>query len=66
MADSLVVIGRGSLIASGRMSDFISASQRNAVIVRVDDPARLGEPPQRARGATVAPEQDGRTRDHRA
>jgi len=59
MADSLVVIGRGSLIASGRMSDFISASQRNAVIVRVDDPARLANH-LISRGVAVAPEQDGR------
>src|SRR6476620_6787718 len=38
MADSLVVIGRGSLIASGKTSDFISTSRRNAVVVRVDNP----------------------------
>jgi ABC-2 type transport system ATP-binding protein len=59
MADSLVVIGRGSLIASGRISDFIGTSHRNAVVARVDDPARLADAITRA-GSTVAPEQDGR------
>jgi ABC-2 type transport system ATP-binding protein len=59
MADSLVVIGRGSLIASGRMADFISASQRNAVIVRVDDPGRLASHLS-GQGVAVAPEPDGR------
>jgi ABC-2 type transport system ATP-binding protein len=41
MADHLVVIGRGSLIASGKMSDFISTSQRNAVVIRVNDTALM-------------------------
>ena len=41
MADHLVVIGRGSLIASGRMADFISTSRRNAVVARVDNPELL-------------------------
>jgi ABC-2 type transport system ATP-binding protein len=59
MADSLVVIGRGALIASGRMSDFIGTSHRNAVIVRVDDPGRLAEEI-KTTGAAVVPEQDGR------
>ncbi len=59
MADSLVVIGRGTLIASGKMSDFISTSGRNAVIARVDDPALLTRE-LRARGAAVVAEPDGR------
>ena len=59
MADSLVVIGRGSLIASGRMSDFISTSRRNAVVIRVDDPEQLTRE-LRARQAAVVPEPDGR------
>lgn len=59
MADSLVVIGRGSLIASGRMSDFIGASHRNAVVVRVDDPGPLADALIR-QGSTVEPDQDGR------
>jgi ABC-2 type transport system ATP-binding protein len=59
MADSLVVIGRGSLIASGRMSDFISTSNKNAVVVRVDRPEQLVRE-LRARGGAVVPEPDGR------
>jgi len=58
MADSLVVIGRGSLIASGRMSEFISTSGRNAVMVRVDNPALLTRE-LRARSAAVVAEPDG-------
>jgi ABC-2 type transport system ATP-binding protein len=34
MADELVVIGRGRLIASGPIEDFVKTSVRNAVIVR--------------------------------
>ncbi len=59
MADHLVVIGRGSLLASGRMSDFISTSSRNAVVVRVDDLERLARE-LRVRSAVVTPEPDGR------
>ena len=59
MADSLVVVGRGSLIASGKMSDFISTSNRNAVVIRVDN-AELMTRELRARGAAVVTEPDGR------
>lgn len=59
LADSLVVIGRGSLIASGKMSDFLSTSQRNAVVVRVDQPDLMARE-LRARNAAVVPEADGR------
>jgi ABC-2 type transport system ATP-binding protein len=59
MADSLVVIGRGSLIASGRMSDFISTSKRGAVLVRVDDSERLARE-LRIREALVVAEPNGR------
>jgi ABC-2 type transport system ATP-binding protein len=58
MADHLVVIGRGELIASGKMSDFISTSNRNAVIIRVDNPVPLAEELRR-REAVVADEPDG-------
>ncbi len=58
MADSLVVIGRGTLIASGKMSDFISTSNRNAVMVKVDDPEKLTRE-LRARRAAVVDEADG-------
>jgi ABC-2 type transport system ATP-binding protein len=59
MADSLVVVGRGTLIASGRMSDFISTSARNAVMVRVDKPDLLARELQ-ARGAVVVAEPNDR------
>ncbi len=59
MADHLVVLGRGSLIASGKMADFISTSHRNAVVVRVDNPELLTRE-LRARNATVVQEPDGR------
>ena len=59
MADHLVVVGRGALIASGRMSDFISTSHRNAVIVRVDQAEALTRE-LRARQAAVVVEPDGR------
>jgi ABC-2 type transport system ATP-binding protein len=52
IADQLVVIGRGSLIASGKMSDFLSHSARNAVVVRVDDPEMMARE-LRARNAVV-------------
>jgi ABC-2 type transport system ATP-binding protein len=59
MADHLVVIGRGVLIASGKMEDFISTSQRNAVLVRVDDPELLSRE-LRARNVAVVAEPSGR------
>lgn len=59
MADHLVVIGRGSLIASGKMSDFISTSQKNAVVVRVDEPGKLSAE-LAARGMTVTPDSGAR------
>ncbi len=59
MADHLVVIGRGSLIASGKMSDFVSTSRRNAVILRVDNADLMARELQ-AGGASISPETDGR------
>jgi ABC-2 type transport system ATP-binding protein len=59
MADSLVVIGRGSLIASGRTTDFISTSRRNAVVARVDDAGRLARE-LRVRQAVVLTEPEDR------
>jgi ABC-2 type transport system ATP-binding protein len=59
MADHLVVIGRGSLIASGKMTDFISTSHRNAVLVRVDNPDPLIRE-LRARNVDVVAEPSGR------
>ncbi len=59
MADHLVVVGRGSLIASGKMTDFISTSSRNAVIARVDGADRMSRELE-ARGVAVATEPDGK------
>ncbi len=57
MADHLVVIGKGKLIATGPIADFVGSSQRNAVIVRTPDGALL-VPLLQAAGAHVV-EEDG-------
>ncbi|HET7173224.1 MAG TPA: ATP-binding cassette domain-containing protein [Nocardioidaceae bacterium] len=41
LADSIVVIGRGALIASGKIADFIAVSGHRSVVVRSDEPDRL-------------------------
>jgi len=43
MADQLVVIGRGRLITSGQVEDFVSAASGTAVVVRGPDLAPLRE-----------------------
>ena len=43
MADQLVVIGRGKLIASGPIEDFVKTSSRNAVLVRSPQATELAE-----------------------
>ncbi|HYJ68471.1 MAG TPA: ATP-binding cassette domain-containing protein [Nocardioidaceae bacterium] len=42
LADQLVVIGRGQLITSGPIRDFITSSARTSVIVRTPDMSLLG------------------------
>jgi ABC-2 type transport system ATP-binding protein len=42
LADHLVVIGRGQLITSGPIKDFITSSARTSVIVRSPDMSLLG------------------------
>jgi ABC-2 type transport system ATP-binding protein len=42
-ADHLIVIGRGRLIASSSMQDFIQRSSERSVLVRTPDGARLAE-----------------------
>lgn len=42
LADQLVVIGRGALITSGPVADFISSSTRASIVVRTPDMASLG------------------------
>lgn len=58
MADHLVVIGKGRLIATGPVEEFVSSSQANAVIVRSPDAAVLAELLV-ARGAQVTPGEPG-------
>ncbi|HSE71743.1 MAG TPA: ATP-binding cassette domain-containing protein [Nocardioidaceae bacterium] len=43
MADQLVVIGKGRLIASGPIEDFVRTSRRNAVTVRSPQATELAE-----------------------
>jgi ABC-2 type transport system ATP-binding protein len=57
MADHLVVIGKGQMIASGPIAEFVSSSQQNAVIVRTPDGGTL-VPLLAAQGAQVT-ERDG-------
>ncbi len=55
LADELVVIGRGRMLANGAVEDFISGSSLGAVEVRSPDAALLG-PALDALGATVTQE----------
>lgn len=41
MADHLVVISRGALVADQSMADFVARSAQNDVLIRVSDPAKL-------------------------
>jgi len=43
MADQLVVIGRGRLIASGPIGDFIKTSRQNSVVVRTPQATELAD-----------------------
>ena len=43
MADQLVVIGRGRMIASGPIADFVKASSRNSVTVRSPGATELAD-----------------------
>ncbi len=58
MADHLVVIGQGRLIADAPVADFISRSSLGAVVVRGPEPQRLRALLEE-RGATVTAEDDG-------
>ena len=59
MADALVVVGRGRLIASGPVDDFVRGSAGNAVIASSPDIERLAAL-LRERGATVSATSDGK------
>ena len=58
LADELVVIGRGQLITSGPIRDFITSSQRTSVIVRSPDMSVLG-PALAERGGYAVAAEDG-------
>ncbi len=53
MADQLVVVGRGRLLASGPVGDFVKTSRHNAVVVRSPQATELADA-LRGQGATVA------------
>ncbi|MRK00701.1 MULTISPECIES: ATP-binding cassette domain-containing protein [Aeromicrobium] len=57
LADQLVVIGRGRMLANGPVQDFVSHSRLGSVTVRTPDAALL-RPALDALGATIAPEGD--------
>jgi ABC-2 type transport system ATP-binding protein len=52
MADKLVVIGRGRLIASGPVEDFVKSSTHNAVLVRSPQATELVDVLRREGGTT--------------
>jgi ABC-2 type transport system ATP-binding protein len=54
-ADHLIVIGRGRLVADCGISQFMAASQHQAVLVRTPQPRALAEAVAAAGGATGAP-----------
>ena len=58
LADQLVVIGRGQLITSGSVADFIKANSRTTITVRSPDMSLLG-PALAARGAYARPAAEG-------
>jgi ABC-2 type transport system ATP-binding protein len=55
MADHLVVIARGTMIADETLASFVARSTRNDVLVRSADPARLAET-LRSQGIEAVPE----------
>jgi ABC-2 type transport system ATP-binding protein len=58
MADHLVVIGKGRLIATGPVAEFVSSAHANAVIVRTPDASVLADLLV-AQGARVEPGDSG-------
>jgi ABC-2 type transport system ATP-binding protein len=58
MADHLVVIGKGQLIATGPVAEFVSSSRDNAVVVRTPDATTFAEL-LATNGAQVTPAEPG-------
>ena len=58
VADHLVVIGRGRLIADSDVADFLQMASGDSVLIRSDDPAAVGRELAR-RGGDITTEPDG-------
>lgn len=58
LADQLVVVGKGHLVATGPMADFVNANARTQVMVRSPDMGVLA-PALESRGATVSQQDAG-------
>jgi ABC-2 type transport system ATP-binding protein len=59
MAEHLIVIGRGKLLADTTISDFVAQNSRTSIVVRSPDTQRLADV-LTAQGANVDPLGDGR------
>jgi ABC-2 type transport system ATP-binding protein len=59
MADELVVIGKGRMIASGPVADFVKNARTGAVLVRTPQATELAALLTGRQGVTVEPEPEG-------
>ncbi|MGD9959153.1 ATP-binding cassette domain-containing protein [Nocardioides sp.] len=59
MADHLVVIGKGRMIASGPVADFVKSARTGAVLVRTPQASELAALLGAQEGVVVTPEHDG-------
>ncbi len=59
MADDLVVIGKGRLITTGSVQDFVNASKGSGVFVRVDNQEKFEKALKTKRGASFVEEGKG-------
>lgn len=59
MADNIVVIGKGSLIASTSMSELVAGNSKSSVFVRVSDTAKLKNLLKSKKGATIEASEGG-------
>ena len=61
LADDLVVIGRGRLISSGPVADFVRGARGSVVVVRSPQAAKLAELLQGREGVSTVPVEGGLT-----
>jgi ABC-2 type transport system ATP-binding protein len=61
LADDLVVIGRGRLISSGPVADFVKGARGSVVVVRSPQAAKLAELLQGREGVSTVPVEGGLT-----